>query len=216
MNFAINTNKFNLCHLSVTNLHFTTTTTTLLYFSTASKIRKDYYKILGVSRGSSPEQIKEAFYKLSKKYHPDVNQDKEKASKNFHKVSEAYEVLGSKERRLAYDSLNAAATPSTRIYKTTHSQKTEKWEKDWSEFQNMSSKRNHIDRQQRQNSQQQQMGSERRRLFSFLSTKESNPFFDKIYREDAWKSVKRIGAGFVATILVYYIFVNYYYLKKWR
>ena len=66
MNFAINTNKFNLCHLSVTNLHFTTTTTTLLYFSTASKIRKDYYKILGVSRGSTPEQIKEAFYRLSK------------------------------------------------------------------------------------------------------------------------------------------------------
>ncbi|CAK5109650.1 unnamed protein product [Meloidogyne enterolobii] len=109
--------------------------------------------------------------------------------------------------------------PSTRIYKTTHPQKTktEKWEKDWSEFQNMSSKRNHFDRQQRQqNSHQQQMGSERRRLFSFLSTKQSNPFFDKIYREDAWKNVKRIGAGFVVTTLVYYIFVNYYYLKKWR
>ncbi|CAK5096360.1 unnamed protein product [Meloidogyne enterolobii] len=135
MNFAINTNKFNLCHLPVTNSHFTTT----LYFSTASKTRKDYYKILGVSRGSTPEQIKEAFYKLSKKYHPDVNQDKEKASKNFHKVSEAYEVLGSKEKKLAYDSLNAAEMP-TRIYKTTYSQKTktEKWEKDWSEFQNMS------------------------------------------------------------------------------
>uniref|UniRef100_A0A915P9Y3 J domain-containing protein n=1 Tax=Meloidogyne floridensis TaxID=298350 RepID=A0A915P9Y3_9BILA len=195
MNFAINTNKFNLCHLPVTTSHFTTT---LLYFSTASKTRKDYYKILGVSRGSTPEQIKEAFYRLSK-------------------VSEAYEVLGSKEKRLAYDSLNAAATPSTRIYKTTPQRtKTEKWEKDWSEFQNMSSKRNHFDRQQRQQNSQQQMGSERRRLFSFLSTKESNPFFDKIYREDAWKSVKRIGAGFVATILVYYIFVNYYYLKKWR
>uniref|UniRef100_A0A914N9Z6 J domain-containing protein n=1 Tax=Meloidogyne incognita TaxID=6306 RepID=A0A914N9Z6_MELIC len=136
MNFAINTNKFNLCHLPVTTSHFTTT---LLYFSTASKTRKDYYKILGVSRGSTPEQIKEAFYRLSKKYHPDVNQDKEKASKNFHKVSEAYEVLGSKEKRLAYDSLNAAATPSTRIYKTTPQRtKTEKWEKDWSEFQNMS------------------------------------------------------------------------------
>uniref|UniRef100_A0A915P4L8 J domain-containing protein n=1 Tax=Meloidogyne floridensis TaxID=298350 RepID=A0A915P4L8_9BILA len=100
MNFAINTNKFNLCHLPVTTSHFTTTTTLLLYFSTATKTRKDYYKILGVSRGSTPEQIKEAFYRLSK-------------------VSEAYEVLGSKEKRLAYDSLNAAATPSTRIYKTT-------------------------------------------------------------------------------------------------
>jgi len=63
MNFAINTNKFNLCHLPVTTSHFTTT---LLYFSTASKTRKDYYKILGVSRGSTPEQIKEAFYRLSK------------------------------------------------------------------------------------------------------------------------------------------------------
>uniref|UniRef100_A0A915MAP6 J domain-containing protein n=1 Tax=Meloidogyne javanica TaxID=6303 RepID=A0A915MAP6_MELJA len=137
MNFAINTNKFNLCHLPVTTSHFTTTTI-LLYFSTATKTRKDYYKILGVSRGSTPEQIKEAFYRLSKKYHPDVNQDKEKASKNFHKVSEAYEVLGSKEKRLAYDSLNAEMP--TRIYKTTtHPQrtKTEKWEKDWSGFQNM-------------------------------------------------------------------------------
>lgn len=54
--------------------------------------RKDYYDILGVSRNSSTSDIKKAYYKLAKKYHPDVNKEPE-AQKKFQEVSEAYEVM---------------------------------------------------------------------------------------------------------------------------
>lgn len=52
---------------------------------------KDYYETLGVSRNASASEIKKAYYKLAKKYHPDVNKDPN-AAKTFQAVSEAYEV----------------------------------------------------------------------------------------------------------------------------
>lgn len=60
---------------------------------------KDYYKILGVSRDASQEEIKKAFYKLAHKYHPDKGGDPEK----FKEINEAYQVLGNKEKRAQYD-----------------------------------------------------------------------------------------------------------------
>ncbi|MFH0886632.1 MAG: DnaJ domain-containing protein [bacterium] len=67
---------------------------------------KDYYKILGVSEGASQDQIKSAYRKLAKKYHPDMNpNDKVTAEKKFKEVSEAYYVLSDLKRKEEYDLL---------------------------------------------------------------------------------------------------------------
>lgn len=63
---------------------------------------KDYYKILGVSRTASNEEIKKAYYKLAKIYHPDVSNGKKDALKKFYEISEAYQTLINLERRLRY------------------------------------------------------------------------------------------------------------------
>ena len=60
---------------------------------------KDYYKILGVSKDASPEEIKKAYYKLAHKYHPDKGGDEKK----FKEINEAYQVLSDKEKRAQYD-----------------------------------------------------------------------------------------------------------------
>ncbi len=60
---------------------------------------EDYYKILGVSRDASQEEIKKAYYKLAHKYHPDKGGDEQK----FKEINEAYQVLGNKEKRAQYD-----------------------------------------------------------------------------------------------------------------
>lgn len=67
---------------------------------------KDYYDILGVKRDASEAEIKSAYRKLARKYHPDVNKTKEAESK-FKDINEAYEVLGDKDKRQRYDSLGA-------------------------------------------------------------------------------------------------------------
>ena len=64
----------------------------------------DYYKVLGVGRSASEQEISKAYKKLAIKWHPDKNaQNREKAEENFKKVSEAYEVLSNKEKRQIYD-----------------------------------------------------------------------------------------------------------------
>ncbi len=68
---------------------------------------KDYYKILKVERGASEREIKSAYRKLARKYHPDVNKEKDAAQK-FKDVNEAYEVLSDREKRKRYDSLGSS------------------------------------------------------------------------------------------------------------
>jgi curved DNA-binding protein len=65
---------------------------------------KDYYKILGVARGANDDEIKKAYRKLARKYHPDVSKEAN-AKERFQEVGEAYETLKDKEKRAAYDNL---------------------------------------------------------------------------------------------------------------
>jgi curved DNA-binding protein len=65
---------------------------------------KDYYKVMGVARDATEAQIKQAYRKLARKYHPDVSKEKD-AEERFKDVGEAYEVLRSPEKRAAYDQL---------------------------------------------------------------------------------------------------------------
>ncbi len=66
---------------------------------------KDYYKILGVAKDAAPEDIKKAYRKLAKKYHPDANPNNPKAENTFKEMNEAYEVLGDKVKRQEYDQI---------------------------------------------------------------------------------------------------------------
>jgi molecular chaperone DnaJ len=64
--------------------------------------KRDYYEILGVARSASEEDIKKAFRRLARQYHPDVNKEKG-AEERFKEINEAYEVLGDAQKRQAYD-----------------------------------------------------------------------------------------------------------------
>ncbi|MFH0987595.1 MAG: DnaJ domain-containing protein, partial [Patescibacteria group bacterium] len=65
---------------------------------------KDYYKVLGVSKDASPEEIKRAFFTLAQKYHPDKGGDSEK----FKEINEAYQILGDKDKKAQYDRFGTA------------------------------------------------------------------------------------------------------------
>lgn len=71
--------------------------------------KRDFYDVLGVSRDASDAEIKKAYRKLSKKYHPDINKDAG-ADEKFKEIAEAYEVLSDSQKRAAYDQYGHAAT----------------------------------------------------------------------------------------------------------
>jgi len=65
--------------------------------------KKDYYEILGVKRNASEQEIKQAYRRLARKHHPDVNPDDKSAEAKFKEINEAYEILSDKENRKKYD-----------------------------------------------------------------------------------------------------------------
>jgi len=66
---------------------------------------KDYYEILGLKRDASAKEIKNAYRKLARKYHPDVNPDNKGAEEKFKEINEANEVLGDPGKKTKYDQL---------------------------------------------------------------------------------------------------------------
>lgn len=71
--------------------------------------KRDYYEVLGLQKGASDDEIKKAYRKLSKKYHPDINKEADAETK-FKEVSEAYEILSDPQKRAAYDQYGHAGT----------------------------------------------------------------------------------------------------------
>ena len=70
---------------------------------------KDYYKSLGIDKNASADEIKSAYRKLAKKYHPDANPGDKNAEAKFKEVSEAYAVLSDPQKRATYDQVGSSA-----------------------------------------------------------------------------------------------------------
>src|SRR5262245_14833059 len=94
---------------------------------------KDYYKTLGVEKGAAEKEIKQAYRRLARKFHPDVNPGDKQAEERFREIGEAYAVLSDAEKRKRYDQFGPSlrngsfwqtkerATPraSSRVYTTS-------------------------------------------------------------------------------------------------
>ena len=79
--------------------------------------KRDYYEVLGVERGASQAEIKSAYRKLAKKYHPDSNAGNPQAEQMFKDVNEAYSILSDPEKKKLYDRFgHAAFDPNSAAY----------------------------------------------------------------------------------------------------
>ncbi|MGC8540048.1 MAG: DnaJ C-terminal domain-containing protein [Phycisphaerae bacterium] len=74
--------------------------------------KRDFYEILGVSKSAAADQIKSAYRKLARKYHPDVNRSDKSAEAKFKEVQEAYDILSDSKKRQAYDQFGHAGVSS--------------------------------------------------------------------------------------------------------
>ena len=70
--------------------------------------KRDYYEVLSVDKSASDADLKKAYYKLAKQYHPDQNPDNPEAEQKFKEASEAYGILSDKEKKAAYDQFGHA------------------------------------------------------------------------------------------------------------
>ncbi|ODV66603.1 DnaJ-domain-containing protein [Hyphopichia burtonii NRRL Y-1933] len=90
------------------NLHTKIDCKRLFHSSSRQLLNVDPYKTLGVDKSADAKEIKRAYYQLVKKYHPDVNKEKDAETK-FHKIQESYELLSDKDKRAQYDQFGSSA-----------------------------------------------------------------------------------------------------------
>ena len=69
--------------------------------------KQNYYTVLGIPKGATPEEIRQSYRALAMRFHPDRNPENPKAAERFHEIVEAYEVLSDPIRRQQYDQLGA-------------------------------------------------------------------------------------------------------------
>ncbi len=139
---------------------------------------KDYYKVLGVDKKASKDDVKKAFRKLAMKYHPDRNKGKKEAEERFKEVNEANEVLSDDEKRKKYDELGAN-------YQYYQQAGGESQGFDWSQYTNQ------YRNSPRGNRQSNPSDSEFRDMFG--SSGEYSDFFDMLFGQEFNGSRKSRG-----------------------